>query len=205
MPEAASLPLILGSGSPFRRRMLEAAGLVFQVVVADVDEAVLKQELARQVPAHGPSGIAQALARAKAEAVSSIHPAAMVIGADQVLALDGELFDKPADVGAARLQLQKLRGKTHRLTSAVVLAHGGKAVWTHVDEAVMTMRAFSADFLEHYLSQGDADLCRMVGAYEIEGAGIQLFQRVEGDHFTIIGLPLLPLLAELRAQGVIEV
>lgn len=204
MPSSGPLPLVLGSGSPFRRQILDAAGLTFQVVRPDLDEAVLKREFAANVPALEPGGLADALARAKAEAVSSAHPEAMVIGADQVLALEGELFDKPSDVGAARLQLQRLRGKTHRLYSAAVLATGGQVVWGYVDEAVMTMRAFTPEFLENYIARRGADLCRMVGAYEIEGPGIQLFERVDGDHFTIIGLPLLPLLAELRARGVIE-
>lgn len=196
---ATPLPLILGSGSPYRRKMLEAAGVDFRVVPADVDEGALKQRLAGQEP----GAIAEALARAKAAAVSSAHPDAMVIGADQVLALDGELFDKPGDIAAARRQLERLRGKTHRLLSAVALASGGQVVWVHVDEAVMTMRAFSPEFLVRYVAQAGTELCGIVGAYEIEGPGIQLFERVHGDHFTIIGLPLLPLLAELRSRGVI--
>ena len=204
MPEAGDgPPLILGSGSPYRRRMLEAAGLSFRVVAADVDEAALKRSLARQTPRPSPAGVAEALARAKATAVSAAHPDALVIGADQVLVLGDELFDKPSDLSAARQQLERLRGNTHCLVSAVALAERGEIVWTHLDEAVMTMRAFSAEFLERYIAQAGPELCRIVGAYEIEGPGIQLFERVEGDHFTIIGLPLLPLLAELRAREAI--
>jgi septum formation protein len=202
VPEAGDRPpLILGSGSPYRRTMLEAAGVGFRVVPADVDEAALKRSLARQT---SPADVAEALARAKAAAVSAAHPDALVIGADQVLALGDELFDKPHDLAAARKQLERLRGNTHRLVSAVALAQRGEIVWTHLDEAVMSMRAFSAEFLERYIAQAGPELCRIVGAYEIEGPGIQLFERVEGDHFTIIGLPLLPLLAELRARGVID-
>jgi septum formation protein len=198
-------PLILGSSSPYRRTMLEAAGLSFRVVPADVDEAALKRSIvgSERKPS-SPASVAEALARAKATAVSAAHPEALVIGADQVLALGDELFDKPGDLSAARQQLERLRGNTHRLVSAVALAERGEIVWTHLDEAVMTMRAFSAEFLEGYIAQAGPELCRIVGAYEIEGPGIQLFDRVQGDHFTIIGLPLLPLLAELRARGVID-
>jgi septum formation protein len=205
MPSAtARPPLILGSGSPYRRKMLEAAGLTFRVIPADVDEAALKRGLAGQEPKPSPGTVADALARAKAAAVSAAHPNALVIGADQVLALGDELFDKPGDLAAARQQLQRLRGKTHRLVSAVALAERGQVVWTHVDEAVLTMRAFSAEFLDRYVAEAGPELCGIVGAYEIEGAGIQLFERVAGDHFTIIGLPLLPLLAELRVRGAID-
>ena len=148
--------------------------------------------------------VAQALARAKAEAVSAKHPSAIVIGADQVLALGDELLDKPGSTAAARAQLARLRGKTHRLVSAVTIAVAGEAGWSHVGEAVLTMRAFSDAFLDRYVAAAGPRIAGIVGAYEIEGRGIQLFERVEGDHFTIIGLPLVPLLAELRSRGVIE-
>lgn len=195
--------LVLASGSIYRRRMLEAAGVAFEVVPADVDEAALKRLLAAAVPRPDGATIALALARAKAQSVSAQHRDATVIGADQILALGDELFDKPGDLAAARTQLERLRGKTHRLISAVVLAQGGKVVWENVDEARLTMRSFSPAFLDRYLAEAGNDLCRIVGAYEIEGHGIQLFDRVDGDHFTIIGLPLVPLLAALRARGMI--
>ena len=198
-----SRPLILASGSPYRRKMLEAAGLSFHVVPADVDEAALKRGLAAQSPKPISAAVADALARAKAQSVSARHPDATVIGADQILALGDDLLDKPGDLAAARVQLERLRGKTHRLISAVVVAEAGKVLWTHVDEAVLTMRSFSPEFLDRYLAKAGYDVCQIVGAYEIEGPGIQLFERVEGDHFTIIGLPLVPLLAELRSRGVI--
>jgi septum formation protein len=200
----ASRPLILASGSPYRRKMLEAAGLTFQVIPADVDEAALKRTIAGSTPKPPPAEVALALAHAKAEAVSARNIDAVVIGADQVLALGKTLFDKPGNLAAARVQLEHLRGKTHRLISAVVLAQAGKAIWHHVDEAQLTVRSFSLAFLDRYLAEAGPDLCRIVGAYEIEGPGIQLFERVEGDHFTIIGLPLVPLLAELRSRGVID-
>ena len=203
MPEAGA-PLLLASASPYRRKILEAAGVAFEVVVAGVDEDVLKQELAQRSRKPTATEVAQALARAKAAAVSAKHPNAIVIGADQVLALGDELLDKPGTSAAARTQLARLRGRTHRLVSAVTIAEGGKAVWSHVGEAVLTMRAFSDAFLDRYVAAAGPRIAGIVGAYEIEGRGIQLFERVEGDHFTIIGLPLVPLLAELRSRGVIE-
>lgn len=199
-----SRSLILASGSAYRRKMLEAAGLSFRTVPADVDEAALKRGLAAQSPKPTPAAVADALARAKAQCVSDRHSSATVIGADQILALGSELLDKPGDLAAARVQLKRLRGKTHRLISAVVLAQAGKVLWTYVDEAVLIMRPFSREFLDRYLAEAGSGVCQIVGAYEIEGPGIQLFERVEGDHFTIIGLPLVPLLAELRSRGVID-
>lgn len=203
MVDTAARQLVLASASPYRRRMLEAAGVSFEVVAADIDEAALKRRLAAATPKPGPAAIVEALAGAKAEAVSAKHPDAVVIGADQVLALDDELFDKPGDLAAAHAQLERLRGKTHRLLTGVALAQGGEIVWTHVGEATLTMRPFSPEFLERYLANAGTGLCQIVGAYEIEGAGVQLFERVEGDHFTIVGLPLIPLLAELRGRGAI--
>jgi septum formation protein len=196
----AARDLVLASGSPFRRKMLWAAGVRCHVTPPKVDEAALKRELAGKVE---PGAMAQALATAKAEAVSRGTPRSLVIGADQVLTLDDRLFDKPKDLVEARAQLEALRGRTHRLFSAVALAEAGRTVWTMVDSARLTMRAFSDDFLDRYLAEDGAGLTRTVGAYEIEGRGIQLFERIEGDQFTIIGLPLLPLLAELRARGAI--
>lgn len=200
MPEpGGGVAVLLASASPYRRKMLQDAGLTFDVVAANVDEAALKRELA----ARSAGEIASALAQAKAEAVSRAHKDAMVIGADQILMVGDELLDKPGSAGAVRAQLARLRGRTHRLISAVTLARAGAALWTHVDEAKLTMRAFSDAFLDSYVAQAGERLAGIVGAYEIEGGGVQLFERVEGDHFTIIGLPLVPLLAELRARGVI--
>jgi septum formation protein len=193
--------LLLASASPFRRRLLEAAGVRFRVVPADVDETVLKRGLAGKV---GPEGLAEALAAAKATAVSALNPGDLVIGADQVLALGDETFGKPADMAAARAQLERLRGRTHRLLSALALAQGGRVVWSMVDSATLTMRDFSAGFLDAYVSRCGERLLGTAGAYEIEAAGIQLFERVDGDYSTIIGLPLLPLLAELRVRGVVQ-
>jgi septum formation protein len=183
--------------------MLEAAGLSFEVVPADVDERALGRNLVAASGKADAAAVAIGLARAKAEAVGARRPDALVIGADQVLALGEELFDKPLDLAAARAQLEHLRGKTHRLISAAALVQEGRVVWTHAEDATLTMRRFSPAFLDGYLARSGASLCHIVGAYEIEGMGIQLFERVAGDLFTIIGLPLVPLLAELRARGAI--
>ncbi len=194
--------LLLASASPFRRKMLEAAGVPFRVVPADVDESALKRRLAGKVAAEG---LAEALAAAKAVAVSARFPTDLVIGADQVLALGDEMVGKPRDKDAARAQLQRLRGRMHRLLTAVALAQGGRVVWSTIDAATLTMRDFSGAFLNEYLARCGVRLQGTAGAYEIEGLGIQLFDRVEGDYFTIIGLPLIPLLAELRVRGVVLV
>jgi septum formation protein len=204
MPEAANAPaLVLASTSPYRRHMLEAAGLRFRAVAPEVDEADLKQSLASARPPAGASDVAAALARAKALAVSAHTPSALVIGADQVLALGGELFDKPGNLASARWQLQHLRGKAHQLHTAVALAEAGNIVWSHIGIPTLHMRDFSDAYLDAYLATAGSAIFGTVGGYEVEGRGIQLFERIDGDHFTVIGLPLLPLLAELRDRGVI--
>jgi len=199
MAEPPPRALVLASASPFRRRMLEAAGLDFEVVPAAIDEPAVKARLG-VLP---PPALARALARAKAEEVSARCPDALVIGADQVLALGEEIMSKPASIAEARAQLLRLRARTHSLHTAVALALSGKIVWDQYDAANLTMRAFSEAFLDGYLAASGEGVCRMVGAYEVEGRGVQLFERIEGDTFTIIGLPLVPLLAELRARGII--
>jgi septum formation protein len=190
--------LVLASASPFRRRLLEAAGVAFRVVPAKVDEVSIKRG-----PGAGlaPAALAEILAAAKAEAVSRECGNTLVIGSDQVAALGSRVFDKPRDLAEARAHLEALRGRTHTLFTAVALVQNGHAVWRQTESATLTMRNFSDEFLVRYLAEGGTHLCQMAGAYEIEGRGIQLFERVEGDHFTIVGLPLVPLLAELRARG----
>jgi septum formation protein len=195
--------LVLASASPFRRRLLEAAGLEFRVEPAVVDETALKRSLAARKPSPDAAAVANALARLKAETVSTRLPEALVIGADQVLALDDELFDKPHDAAEAREQLLRLRGRAHRLLTSAALAQAGRTVWQCVDSATLTMRAFSPDFVDHYLELVGGNISKALGGYQIEGLGIQLFERIEGDYFGIIGLPLLPLLAELRTRGVL--
>ncbi len=201
--ETNGKPLILASQSRSRRRMLEAAGLMFEALVSNVDEPRLKRNLERSGQPAGPEDIARALAAAKAEEVSRARPEALVIGADQVLALGSRTFEKPPDMAAARRQLMDLAGKTHILVSAVVLAEGGRTVWSHAETATLAMRPFSPDFLDDYLAKAGPDVCLSVGAYQLEGLGAQLFERIEGDYFTILGLPLVALLGELRARKVI--
>jgi septum formation protein len=201
MGDANGSRLVLASASPFRRRMLEAAGLGFVVVAPNVDEAAAKRGLLGS--GSTPSQVAQGLAVAKAEAVSASLHDALIIGADQVLACGAEMFNKPASVAEARKQLVRLRGKTHVLHTGVALAVGGKALWTHLETATLIMRPFSDAFLEDYLARVGERVLNTVGAYEIEGPGIQLIERIEGDMFTVIGLPLLALLSELRTRGAI--
>jgi len=191
--------LVLASASPFRRRLLEAAGIAFAVVAPEVDEAAIKSGLFQS----GASlrEIAQGLAVAKAEVVSASLPDALVIGADQVLACGAQIFNKPASVAEAREQLVRLRGKTHELLTAVALAAAGTAVWTRLETATLAMRPFSDAFLTDYLARVGDRVRGTVGAYEVEGPGIQLMESIEGDMFTVIGLPLLALLSELRARG----
>ncbi len=203
----ADLPgrrLILASGSPFRAKMLRDAGLAFEAMPAKIDERGLETTLRTGGKAVGASDVALALAVAKGEAVGRDHPDALVIGCDQVLCLEGALISKAETVEAARQQLLQLRGRTHELHSGIALIASGQVVWKHVEIARMTMRAFSSGFLEDYLQRMGHRACQTVGGYEIEGPGIQLFERIEGDHFTIIGLPLLALLDRLRGLGAIE-
>jgi septum formation protein len=200
MAETAPRELVLASASVFRRKLLEAAGVAFRVVPAHVDEGEIKARLASNV---GPAAIAEALAVAKAEAVSVRLPGSLVIGADQVVALGEQIIDKPRDLAEARAQLEQLRGRTHSLFTAAALAEDGCSVWRAGDSAALTMRPFTDEFADGYMAQSGDGVCQMAGSYDIEGRGIQLFERVVGDHFTIIGLPLLPLLAELRVRGVL--
>lgn len=194
--------IILASGSPFRRRMLEDAGVAFTVERPSIDERAVEEAVADT--GLRPDDLAQILAEAKAVDVSQNHPGAFVIGCDQTLSLGEELLHKPADMEEARRRLLKLSGRTHQLNSAVVIAQDGEAIWRHVQVASLTMRELDPGFVGRHLSAvGDAALSS-VGAYQIEGRGIQLFDRVEGDHFTIVGLPLLPLLAKLRELGAID-
>ena len=202
-PKSSLSQIILASTSRARREMLAAAGVAFTVEAADVDEPAIRKTLLAAKSAATPPQIADALARAKAEDVSQRHKGSLVIGGDQVLALGTELLTKAKDEAAARATLKKLRGKTHELHSAVALAVDGRVLWTHTGTARLKMRDFSDAFLEEYLTRAGDRIGQSVGAYELEGLGVQLFDKIEGDYFTILGLPLLPLLAELRAHGMI--
>ncbi len=194
--------LILASKSPFRTALLKNAGIDFSAESADIDERAAETPLYQSGAT--PEEVAQVLAEAKAGVVSERHPGATVIGCDQTLSLGDEIFHKPADMEAAGRQLLGLAGRTHQLNSAVVLVKDGVTLWRHVAVARMTMRALDPGFVGRYLGRvGDIALAS-VGAYQVEGPGIQLFEAIEGDYFTIVGLPLLPLLAELRREKLIE-
>ena len=192
--------LVLASGSRTRAAMLEQAGVgaILDKPLVDEDE-VKAAGRAEGVPA---DGVAEALAELKAQRITRRHPGALVVGADQMLECEGRWFDKPADRAAARAQLLDLRGKTHRLVSCAVVVRDGERIWHKVDSARLTMRNFSEHFLDDYLDRVGEEVLHSVGAYQLEGLGAQLFQRVEGDFFTILGLPLLPLLGFLRVHGV---
>lgn len=195
--------LVLASGSATRRAMLSAAGIDVTVQPADVDESAVRDALLSADPSVSHEVVALALAEAKAKAVSRSLPGALVIGADQVLSFDGRLFEKPESVAEARQNLWELRGKSHALHSAVALAQDGSIVWHDADTAVLTMRKFSEAALDAYLERVGDVVLTSVGAYQIEGPAIQLFEVVEGDHATILGMPLLPLIAELRRREVL--
>ena len=194
-------PLILASASPARAAMLAAAGIEAETVPAGIDEAAVKA--AMLAAGAGPRDLADKLAELKALRISARAPGRLVLGADQVLVLGGQVFDKAASRAEARIQLLALRGRRHQLLSAAVVALDGAPVWRHVGTARLTMRPFSESFLDSYLDRvGDLAL-QSAGCYHLEGPGAQLFVRVEGDHFTVLGLPLLELLGYLRARGVL--
>ncbi|MES1200989.1 MAG: Maf family nucleotide pyrophosphatase [Pseudomonadota bacterium] len=193
------MSLILASGSTARRRMLEDVGLAIEVERPRVDEESVKASL--RAEGLKPRDQADALAEVKALSISS-RRAGYVIGADQMLAIEGEVLDKPKDVAEAREHLVKLRGRTHELLTAAVVARDGVVIWRHIDTPRLRMRAFSDDFLDTYLAQAGESALHSVGAYQLESVGAQLFERVEGDYFSVLGLPLLPLLAFLREHGI---
>lgn len=193
------MTLVLASGSAARRQMLEAAGLAFEVDKPRMDEEAAKATL--RAEGLKPRDQADMLAELKAISVSNRRGGDFVIGADQMLAVEGETLDKPKDRDEARLHLLRLRGRSHELVTAAAVARGGVVIWRHVETPRLTMRAFSDAFLEDYLDHVGVAASASVGAYQLEGRGAQLFERVEGDYFSVLGLPLLPLLAFLREHG----
>ncbi len=192
--------LILASGSAIRATVLRNAGLSFDVVKARVDEEAVKAGLRAQ--SLRPRDQADILAEVKALSVARTRPG-FVIGADQMLALGEDVFDKPADRAGARAHLQRLSGQTHELLSACVIARDGEVIWRHIETPRLTMRPLSADFIETYLDAVGEAAFASVGAYQLEGLGAQLFDRIQGDYFSILGLPLLPVLRFLRAHGIV--
>jgi nucleoside triphosphate pyrophosphatase len=195
--------IVLASQSPFRRALLTNAGIDFVCMPPEIDERAVEAPL--KDSGVTPEDVALVLATAKAtDASERSGGEATVIGSDQTLSLGDEVFHKPADMEAARRHLLKLSGKTHQLNSAVVIARNGDTLWSHVGVARLTMRELSPAFIGRYLARVGDGALSSVGAYQVEGPGIQLFEKIEGDYFTIVGLPLLPLLTELRRLGAID-
>jgi septum formation protein len=192
--------LILASASPARAQLLHNAGLEFGVEATGVDEEALRVSLAGKEPA----AIARALAEAKALAVSKNYPGVLVLGADQVAVLDGAIRSKSRNMEEARTSLKEFRGREHALISAICCAENNAIVFNHQATATLRMRTFGDAFLDEYLKRCGSDVLTSVGGYKIEGLGIQLFETVEGDHFTILGLPILPLLDFLRGRGIVS-
>lgn len=201
MPDAPVTDLVLASASPARAAMLRAAGLAIEVAPARVDEDAVKAAMrAEGAPARDQADM---LAELKAQRIGPRHPDRLTLGADQVLVADDQVFDKPADMAEARAQLLQLRGRSHQLLSAAVICQGGQPVWRHVGTARLTMRPFTEAFLDGYLARCGEEVLGSVGGYQLEGPGAQLFARVEGDWFSVLGLPLLEILGFLRARGVL--
>ena len=195
-------PLILASQSPFRRMLMENAGLAFETQAAQIDERAAEAELAARNPT--PVEIAEALAIEKARDVASRNPGALVIGSDQTLSLGDRVFHKPVDMDEAKRHLMSMAARTHALNCGVALVRNGETLWSHVSVARLTMRPLSEAFIEHHLARVGLKVLASVGAYQLEGEGVQLFEKIDGDYFTILGLPLLPLLAKLRDLGAID-
>lgn len=201
MPGIADKPLILASASETRAKMLTRAGVAIDIVPAAVDEEALKDSLLAE--AAPPRDIADSLADAKARSVSFIHPDRMVLGADQILVQDGELFSKAANREAATATLRALSGKSHQLVSAAVIYSDGQPVWRGVASAIMSVRELSDDFINQYLEALGGDAFWSIGCYQLESLGAQLFNKIDGDYYTVLGLPLLAVLDFLRRQGMV--
>ncbi len=194
-------PLILASNSKTRADLLRSAGFRPELVPANINERAIEDEFAKNDT--NPANIARELSIAKALFVSALHPQNYVIGADQTLGLGDKRFHKPLNTDEARNTLQQFSNNTHQLHSGIALVYNGKLVWSHVETAHMSVRALSQDFINAYLAQAGSSVFSSVGCYQYEGLGIHLFERITGDQSTILGLPLIPLLTELRGQGLI--
>ncbi|MGP4669693.1 Maf-like protein [Agrobacterium pusense] len=194
--------LILASSSASRQMLMRNAGLTFSAIPADIDERALDERLERT--GASPEEVAQQLATAKALAVGALHPDALVLGCDQTMALGARVYHKPKTMAEAEAHLLSLSGKVHRLNSAAVLVRGGQVIWQVVSSAELSVRSLSPEFVSRHLQRVGERALSSVGAYQLEGEGIQLFTSIEGDYFTILGLPLLPLLSKLRDLDVID-
>lgn len=194
--------LVLASSSPFRRMLMDNAGLAFQAMAADIDERGIERDL-EETKAR-PDRVAVELARAKALDVSRRMPGALVIGSDQTMSLGGRVYHKPRDLEEAKRHILSLSGKTHRLNSGIALARDGEVLWDHLSHADLTVRELSVEFVDGYVARCGDTLLGSVGAYQLEGEGIQLFSEIRGDYFTILGLPMLPLLDKLRDLRAID-
>ncbi len=194
--------LILASSSASRQMLMRNAGLTFSAIPADIDERLLDEQLERD--GASPEEVALELARAKALAVSVLHPDALVLGCDQTMALGARVYHKPKSMAEAEAHLLSLSGRVHRLNSAAVLVRKREVVWQTVSSAELAVRTLSPEFVSRHLQRVGEKALSSVGAYQLEGEGIQLFTSIEGDYFTILGLPLLPLLSKLRDLDVID-
>lgn len=194
--------LILASSSASRQMLMRNAGLTFSAIPADIDERALDEQLERD--GASPEEVALELAKAKALAVGALHPEALVLGCDQTMALGARVYHKPKTMTEAKAHLLSLSGKVHRLNSAAVLVRHGEVVWQTISSAELAVRTLSEEFVSRHLQRVGEKALSSVGAYQLEGEGIQLFTSIDGDYFTILGLPLLPLLSKLRDMDVID-
>ena len=202
MFEAENTKFVLASSSPTRAKLLENTGLSFEISPPKIDESAIKQAL--QTDAIEPADLAELLAETKATEVAKHHPSAISIGADQILALEKEIFSKPNTKEEAYTTLFKLRGKTHQLISAIVLVKDEEVIWRYSSTAELTMRDFSPEFLGNYIAHCGDGIFSSAGAYQLEFFGIHLFEEIKGDYFTILGFPIVSLLKTLREKGYIQ-
>lgn len=203
LPTLSTEPVVLASASQVRATLLRAAGIAIEVVPSGIDEASVLAAIKAEQGEMPPADVAAMLAETKAAAVAARRRDALVVGADQTLELDGRLFVKAASIDEARRNLLTLRGKTHALHSSVVMVAEGTTVWRHSETSWLTMRDFTPQFLGRYLAAVGDSVLESVGCYHLEHAGIQLFEQVDGDWFAILGLPMIPLLDELRRRGIL--
>jgi septum formation protein len=193
--------LVLASETGSLRRLLGDSGLAFRVLALNLDEVATHQALLKNMDKTDPADVAELLTRIRIEEANARFPGALIIGADQVVSLNGKLLEKPTTIDAARDRLFELRGKTHQLHSAVALAVEGQITWIHVETAHLTMRSFSAQFVGRYLAAAGPQVCESAGAYQLDGVGLQLFDRIQGNDLGTFGVPILLLFARLRESG----